>query len=234
MTIRPQSRRLLVCVISEHPGLLITIGRLLANPEFSVIKVRWSPKQQRILPQRAERSPTEKQFPNASVFVLDGNSLDFEAELWAESLRVQHPGAKLLIVKETAKDELVFPLLRMGAKGIVRYSEAERDLANAVRAVASGDFWVDRKQMVRFVDWLLSTLPYRRSLCNSGQLSRREREILTSVSRGLTNKEIASAFDISERTVKFHVSHLLEKLGARRRAELIARQYQASPDCRQP
>lgn len=234
MTIRPLSRRLLVCVISEHPGLLITIGRLLAKPEFNVMKLRWGRKQQRVLTQRTDRSHAEKRFPNASVFVLDGNSMDFEAELWAESLRNQHPGAKLLIVKESAKDEMVFPLLRMGAKGLVRYADAERDLANAVKAVAGGDFWIDRKQIVRFVDWLLSTSPYRRSFSGSGQLSQREREVLMSVSRGLTNKEIASALNISERTVKFHVSHLLEKLGARRRAELIARQYQALPDSRQP
>ena len=55
----------------------------------------------------------------------------------------------------------------------------------------------------------------------SADLSRREREVLDALLENLANKEIASRLNISERTVKFHVSNLLSKLGVRRRADLI-------------
>jgi DNA-binding NarL/FixJ family response regulator len=59
-----------------------------------------------------------------------------------------------------------------------------------------------------------------------GTLSRREREVLESLLRNLSNKEIASQLNISERTVKFHVSNLLAKHGVRRRADLIVMRFQ--------
>jgi DNA-binding NarL/FixJ family response regulator len=102
-------------------------------------------------------------------------------------------------------------------------------LAKAVTVVASGEFWVQRKQLARFVDWVLSTPSSRSSLTGPGRLSRRERQVLVSIIEGLTNKEIALSLSISERTVKFHVSHLLRKFGARRRADLIVKRYQLWP-----
>ena len=60
----------------------------------------------------------------------------------------------------------------------------------------------------------------------SAELSRREQEVLDSLLENLANKEIGSKLNISERTVKFHVSNLLSKFGVRRRADLILLCYQ--------
>ena len=57
-------------------------------------------------------------------------------------------------------------------------------------------------------------------------MSRREQETLEALLENLSNKEIASKLNISERTVKFHVSNLLSKFGVRRRADLILLCYQ--------
>ena len=53
------------------------------------------------------------------------------------------------------------------------------------------------------------------------ELSRREQEVLSLLLENLANKEIAERLHIAERTVEFHVSHLLAKFGVRRRADLI-------------
>lgn len=229
MTIRCLSRRLSVCPISKHPGLLTTIEGLLAKTDFKVMRLRLEPEQLSHLERGSGRMREFSHLPHASVFVLDGNSLNFGTESLIERIRTQYPRAKLLVIKETTRDEKVFPFLRLGAKGVVRYADAEKDLAAAVKAVAGGDFWIQRQQLVRFVDWVLSTPSYRGTLSGPGVLSRREREVLMSILTGHTNKEIASTLNISERTVKFHVSHLLQKMGAQRRADLIARQHQLWP-----
>jgi DNA-binding CsgD family transcriptional regulator len=77
------------------------------------------------------------------------------------------------------------------------------------------------------VDSIL-TDQHRRRLKPEGQasLSRREREVLDSLLENVSNKEIAAKLNISERTVKFHVSKLLNKFGVRRRADLILLCYQ--------
>ncbi|MGB7547841.1 MAG: response regulator transcription factor [Terracidiphilus sp.] len=229
MTTRGLTRRLAVCPISMHPGLLTTMERLLAGGDFKVMPLRLE-RDQNLGPHPGPgHSHDFKHIPHASVFVLDGSSLSLGTETLIEQIRSQYPQARLLVTKETSKDAEVFPYLRLGARGVVRYADAENELANAVKAVAEGDFWVHRKQLARFIDWVLSTSSYRRTLSGPGSLSRREREVLGSILEGLANKEIASSLNISERTVKFHVSHLLRKFGAKRRADLIVKQYQLWP-----
>jgi DNA-binding NarL/FixJ family response regulator len=230
---RSPSHRLMVCLISRHPGLLTTLERLLGNGPFRVAAVRQESDQSLSAHRGRATDHNLVEPPHASVFVLDGNSLSvLEAEALIERIRTRHPHAKLLVVKESARDDKVFPYLRLGVKGVVRYAEVENDLVNAVKSVASDDYWVQRKQLARFVDWLLSFPLHQGASGMKGPLSRREREVFMSILSGLTNKEIASTLNVSERTVKFHVSHLLQKLGAHRRIDLIAKQHQLWPDAK--
>ena len=78
-----------------------------------------------------------------------------------------------------------------------------------------------------FVDAIINNSRGRRlKVEGSAELSRREQEVLDSLLENLANKEIGSKLNISERTVKFHVSNLLSKFGVRRRADLILLCYQ--------
>jgi DNA-binding NarL/FixJ family response regulator len=93
--------------------------------------------------------------------------------------------------------------------------------------VASGGFWVPRSLLSEFVDAIINNSRGRRvKIESAAELSRREQEVLDSLLENLANKEIASKLNISERTVKFHVSNLLSKFGVRRRADLILLCYQ--------
>jgi len=116
----------------------------------------------------------------------------------------------------------------MGVKGLLTYAEASEYLPAALPLVMRGGFWVPRAILASFVDSILSNVRGRRMLkmeAGTG-LSRREQEVLDPLLENLANKEIASKLNISERTVKFHVSNLLNKFGVRRRADLILLCYQ--------
>jgi DNA-binding NarL/FixJ family response regulator len=108
----------------------------------------------------------------------------------------------------------------------VAYERVEEQLVPALQAVAKGGFWVPRELLSRFVDSLLQTGAARQTLHPVG-LSSRENDVLDCLLENLSNKEIASRLNISERTVKFHVSNLLGKFGVQRRADLILQAYQA-------
>ena len=115
----------------------------------------------------------------------------------------------------------------MGAKGLLTYKEAREQLPRALPLVANGGFWVPRAVLSGFVDSVLGGSHSRRLKADtSADLSRREQEVLNSLLENLANKEIGSKLNISERTVKFHVSNLLSKFGVRRRADLILLCYQ--------
>ncbi len=102
-------------------------------------------------------------------------------------------------------------LLRLGTKGLLTYSDAQAQLPRALPLVGGGGFWVPRSLLSEFVDSILSSGQGRRlKVETSAELSRREQEVLDSLLENLANKEIATKLNISERTVKFHVSNLAE------------------------
>jgi DNA-binding NarL/FixJ family response regulator len=157
----------------------------------------------------------------ASVHVVEANARNRATKVIVEEILSRRPDARLLVVAERFDDADAFPLLRLGAKGLVRYVELPRHFVSAVRVVASGGFWVPRTLLSRFVDSTLSALRRPKLVSASAHMSRREREVHQLLMENLSNKEIATRLLMSERTVKFHVSNLLGKHGVKRRSDLI-------------
>jgi DNA-binding NarL/FixJ family response regulator len=168
--------------------------------------------------------------PRASVYVVDAHaSQPATAALIANILECS-PNARLLVVAEKFSASESHGLLRLGAKGLLTYAEARDQLPRALPQVASGGFWVPRSTLSNFIDAILSNVHGRRpNVEMAKELSRREQEVLDALLENLANKEIASRLNISERTVKFHVSNLLSKFGVRRRADLILLCFQRRP-----
>jgi DNA-binding NarL/FixJ family response regulator len=210
-----------ICLLSSHAGQLAEMERLLSGGQFKLRSVRFSFGM-------AEEAGRVR-MPRASVYVIDTSSPRVATESLIEAIRSRFPKARVIVVKETLQDVSVFPYLRLGVKGVVRYADIHEDLKRAIQVVIAGGFWISGSQLVRFVDLILNS--YRRQAEPSGPsyLTRREREVLMSILQGLSNKEIGGKLHISERTVKFHVSHLLTKFKAQRRADLIAKHYQVWP-----
>jgi hypothetical protein len=75
----------------------------------------------------------------------------------------KQPGARVVVVAENFEQSGAFPLLRLGAKGLMTFSEAAEQLLRAVQEVASGGFWVPRTLLSRFVDETISSVVGRRT-----------------------------------------------------------------------
>jgi DNA-binding NarL/FixJ family response regulator len=138
--------------------------------------------------------------------------------------------ARVLVAAETFTEASAFPLLRVGVKGLLTYSEIRGRLAWALAELSQGGYWVPRELLTRFVETALSASAPKAPPAAADELTEREREVMSILLRNSSNKEIASSLRISERTAKFHVSNVLAKYGVRRRADLILLAYSAQKE----
>jgi DNA-binding NarL/FixJ family response regulator len=213
------SRRLTVCLISPHPLVLADFERLLEKPGFRLIT--------RQLESTLGPDLRRLALPRATVYVVDAHAARPATGALIGNILEHYATARVLVVGDDFSEAASYSLLRLGAKGLLTYSEAREQLPRALPQVAAGGFWVPRKLLAGFVDSILSNVQGRRLKADAAtHLSRREEEVLDSLLENLANKEIANKLNISERTVKFHVSNLLSKFGVRRRADLIVLCYQ--------
>jgi two-component system, NarL family, nitrate/nitrite response regulator NarL len=216
---KAKKNSLQVCLISPHPLVLSEFGRVLANPAFKTASMH--------LESTLGPDLRHLPIPKATVYVVDAHVAKSAAGALLSNILEQHSEARILVVAEKFDAAESYSMLQMGAKGLLSYGEAREQLPHALPLVAHGGFWVPRAVLSGFVDSVLAGSPSRRlKVDTAADLSRREQEVLSLLLENLANKEIGSKLNISERTVKFHVSNLLSKFGVRRRADLILLCYQ--------
>ena len=127
------------------------------------------------------------------------------------------PGSRILVLTTFADEWLVREAIRQGAKGYVVKDVDLTELIRAIRAVYRGESAFDSRSASAVVSWLRREPDTEAT----AQITPREREILALLARGLSNVAIGKRLYISDTTVKFHVTNLMHKLGARRRAEAV-------------
>ena len=138
---------------------------------------------------------------------------------------------RTLILTTFDLDEYVYAALRAGASGFLLKDTLPADLLSAIRVVAAGDALlapsITRRLIGEFAR-LPATAKEPRGPDGAGALAgltEREVEVLTLVARGMSNAEIADHLTISPATAKTHVGHLLAKLNARDRVQLVILGY---------
>ena len=127
-----------------------------------------------------------------------------------DAIRAQLPGARLLMFTTCQSEEDVYRAVRAGAQGYVFKNAPTEELVQSIRAVGSGQQWIP----------LMAAAHLARRIADR-ELTMREQEVLVAITSGKSNKEIGVALNISEATVKVHVTHILEKLKASGRTEAI-------------
>jgi two-component system, NarL family, response regulator DevR len=146
----------------------------------------------------------------------------------------QYPGTRVLMLTSFDDDDALAASLLAGARGYLLKDVSRGELLRAVRQVAAGASLLNADLLGRGRR-RLDALAGRTGRPEDA-LTERERDVLALVARGYTNRQIADALSLSEKTARNHLSHILEKLGLSRRSEaaVYAVQHQlVRPDARQ-
>jgi DNA-binding NarL/FixJ family response regulator len=145
---------------------------------------------------------------NPRVLVFDYEGLGPNAESTVHRLRRAAPATRILVLATRSGDETVERVLRAGASGLVGKQLEFAVLLRAIRAVAAGEVWANR----RVTSLALESLTGPSAKVSKSELTKREQEIADACGRGLRNKEIALRLNIGTRTVKGHLNNIFRKL----------------------
>jgi DNA-binding NarL/FixJ family response regulator len=127
-----------------------------------------------------------------------------------EAIRAEFPDARIIVLSTYVSDEEIYAALQAGAMAYLVKSVGREELTQAIRKAAAGRRHIPAELATRLADRM-----------SRAQLSTRELDVLRLLVGGKRNREIASVLDITEGTVKLHVSSILGKLGVVDRTEAV-------------
>ena len=131
-----------------------------------------------------------------------------------ERLRDSGSTARSVVFTAYDDDERILGALRAGARGYLLKGASRQEIFGAIRTVASGGSLLQPDVTSRLLE-------HMRHASEIIPLTPRECEVLRLLAEGLSNREISTRLFVTERTIKFHVSSILAKLGADNRTEAV-------------
>jgi DNA-binding NarL/FixJ family response regulator len=155
---------------------------------------------------------------NPDLLLLDWQLLEGQIDT-LHALAKEFPDSRIVILSPAQPPPLVSTLLEAGASGCLSLNLSAEELIESLNMINKGDIIVSRgivKELVQGLDQ--GNDP--EELFNS--LSERQREVISLVVNGMTNREIANTLIITENTVKVHLRNILDKLDLRNRQQLAA------------
>jgi DNA-binding NarL/FixJ family response regulator len=204
-----------VAIVDDHPlfreGVAFTLGN---QPDVEVVAEGESAAD--ALRIAAEQIP--------DVMLLDvsmpGGGLSAVRQIAAE-----YPVIKTVMLTVSEDEDDVTAALRAGARAYVLKGVAARELVRILRAVAAGEVYVTPSLAASLLFELTSGKGASQPANPLDELTERERQILEGVAAGDSNKEIGAKLHLTEKTVKHHMTNILQKLQVRNRVEaaLLAR-----------
>ena len=151
------------------------------------------------------------------VILLDLEMPGMDGVTVIQQLRQIQPAVKIVVFTAFDTDERILSALQAGAKGYLLKGAPRSELFKAIRVVHQGGSLLQPVVASRLLNQLSGT----EVTSANEELTPREFEVLELLAQGKPNKEIAAELVISERTVKFHISSILAKLGATNRTEAV-------------
>ncbi len=201
----PEKIRILV--IDDHPVVRDGLVAILSTqPDFEIIGEAGSG--QEAIDKAAALQP--------DILLLDLQLPDLDGVQVLQNLRQRYPQIQAIVFTAFDTDERILGALQAGAQGYLLKGAPREELFQAVRVVSQGGSLLQPVVASRLLRHMR-----QESAPPPSSLTGREQEVLTQLALGRSNKEIAAALYITERTVKFHVSSILKKLDASNRTEAV-------------
>jgi two-component system response regulator NreC len=138
-----------------------------------------------------------------------------------QTIVTQCPAIAVVILSMHADESYVMRALKAGARGYLLKDSAAADLIGAIQAMSQGKSFFSPKVSRILAEDYVRVLKQKGAVDTYDLLTSREREILQLLAEGKTNKEVATALNISPYTVETHRSHILQKLNLHNSAELV-------------
>jgi DNA-binding NarL/FixJ family response regulator len=159
------------------------------------------------------------------VVLMDVRMPDLDGIAATRELSRAAPAARVLILTTFEQDDYIFGALRAGASGFLLKRTRPEELIAAVHTIAAGDSLLSPSVTRRVIDRMAQQpTPELADQARLNELTSREREVLSLVARGLSNREIATALVVEESTIRTHVK--LMKLDLRDRIQAVIFAYE--------
>jgi len=155
------------------------------------------------------------------IVVMDVRLPDRSGVEACREIRGADPTVQVIMLTSYADEDAVFNSILAGASGYLLKQLRGQELVRAIETVAAGQSLLDPAVTQKVLE-KVKRLASGRPPDDITQLSAQERKVLALVAEGKTNKEIAAALGLSDKTVKNYLSHVFEKLHLSRRAEAAA------------
>ena len=189
-----------ILLADDHPALRAGLAAILnSQPDLKVVAEAGSG--------REVMASGEK----ADLYILDLRMPDGDGIQTIKDLIARDPATRVLVLTTYDNEEDIFQALEAGARGYLLKDTTKDELIAALRKIHGGERYLPPAIAARLADRLVRP-----------SITPRELDVLRLMSRGRTNKEMASAMFISEETVKTHLKSLFQKLGVHDRTEAVA------------
>lgn len=207
------NNKIRVALCDDHPVIRYGLSHMLSS-ENDIDVIGEASSHQELL------DLFEKQQPDVTVLDLElGDSSGLDC---LRTIRQKYPGSRILIYTSFGESDRIMEAVEINVQGYLLKQSDCTEIIKAIRIVNNGGTCLQPEVATKLLAGMRDD---SKPLANI--LSKREYQVLSLMAMGKTNKDIADTLFISERTVKFHVSAILEKLEVRNRTEaaLLANQH---------
>ncbi len=202
-----------VVIVDDHEVVRVGLASLLADvPEFDVVAMAST----------AADAVELVRFQQPDVLVLDIRLPDRSGLDIVPELRKAAPAMRILALTSYGEDQAVVAAVAAGVDGFLTKTVDGEALIATIRSLAEGRAPLRDQVADALVRYVRGDEPQSAERPKISSLTRRELEVAWAVAEGLSNREIATRLALSEKTVKNHVSDILDKLGLSRRAQIVA------------
>lgn len=202
------SDKIKVGIVDDHPLLRQGVAATLSRVEdFEVVEQGGCADEAREISARCQ----------PDVLLMDVN-MPGDTFAAVRAISKAQPKVKVLMLTVSESEDDAYSALEGGAQGYVLKGVSGPELIQAIRTVAKGETFITPVLATR----LLSNFRKHQTEQRGVDLTHREEQIIREVANGLTNREVAAKLGLSEKTVKYYMTNVMQKLHARNRVEAVA------------